>query len=144
MRVLPSCESNAIECQKRADGGAELVLIWVQLLPSHSHVSAWRTPLLRPPKSTTRLRTESNAIAWPNRGDGDVAGVRGLQLVPSNTQVSPRSRPPPLPPQRTAKPLPAAKAEACLSRPGGDATRALSVQAGQTHCDVVGDSAAEG
>src|SRR5258708_14508027 len=86
--VLWRTGSEAIECQKRAYGATE-VATWVQLDPSHSHVSATR-PMFGscPPKRTARPRLESKARPGPVRGDGEVAGCSCIQEVPSYSQVS--------------------------------------------------------
>src|SRR5260370_7564323 len=77
-----------MEWQKRAYGATE-VAPWVQLDPSHSHVSATR-PMFGscPPKRTARPRLESKARPGPVRGDGEVAGCSCIQEVPSYSQVS--------------------------------------------------------
>src|ERR1700694_475131 len=99
MTVVPNCTSNAIECQKRAYG-ATLGLRCVQLMPSHSQVSATRCPLAsRPPKRTTWLRMESKASDSPKRADGEEVGASLVHVMPSNAHVSPSTPPePPFPP----------------------------------------------
>src|SRR5437764_6391218 len=67
---------------------------WVQVVPSHVHVSfsSWKFPKTssNPPNSTTLPIAASYTIAESQRGDGEVAGACCAQLVPSQVQVSPR------------------------------------------------------
>ena len=69
-------------------GGETAGARWIQLVPSHSHVSLRYAVADAPPKSTCTPRVWSNAITLPKRGPGAFAGVRWVQLVPSHSQVS--------------------------------------------------------
>src|SRR5262245_51358288 len=85
--VFPTCESNTIAAAQRRNGTTVEVRC-TQLFPSHSHVSFSRPwPLLKPPNSTTRLRTESKAIEAPYRAGGEVVGKRWVHVEPSYVQV---------------------------------------------------------
>src|SRR5262245_29374265 len=75
----------AIACSYRA-GGLIGGVRFVQVVPSHSHVSASPPPKPLPPKRTTLL--PKVAMAAPDRQGGLVGGSRRVQVVPSHCHVS--------------------------------------------------------
>src|SRR5712692_7164621 len=74
---------------KCRDGGLMAGVTWVQVVPSHVHVSPMLpVEKLKPPKSTTRRLLGSAAMAATSRAGGLVVGVCWVQVLPSHVQVS--------------------------------------------------------
>jgi hypothetical protein len=94
----PCAPSYAIACPEDA-GGLVAGIRFVQIVPSHAHVSERYPEPSYPPKITTW--PPSYAIACPSRTGGLVAGIRCTQLMPSHSHVSERYAPPVNPPKRT-------------------------------------------
>src|SRR5260370_9354019 len=132
--VRPRWASNAIEAMKRG-WGAVAVSIGVQLVPSHSHVSATRPDASAPPNNTVRPRVGSKARAGPRRGVGDAAGCIWAQTVPWYAQAPP-SMPLPSPPNSTIRLRTESNAIPAHTRAGGDVAGLFCVQLTPSHSHV--------